>query len=180
MKPLSHQSKIRWMKMAGKIGLWKLLTGDMRSRPMENMEETLRQDVLRNLSNVLNARRGRIFGHEAYGLDDIEDLGSSPLRVAESIRRLVLQFEPRIAPDGLRVIPTKSEGRTKIFDGYFRQSFVVEGRMILPKGKSRPIHIRTTVVSEAAQIEGQVESIDEPATPNRHPRRVFVEEEVRA
>jgi predicted component of type VI protein secretion system len=164
--------------MAGKIGFWKLLTGDTRFRPFEDVEETLRQDVLRNLSNVLNARRGRIFAHEDYGLDDIEDLGSSPLRVAECIRRLVLQYEPRIDVEGLRVIPTKSEGRTKIFDGYFRQSFVVEGRMIMPKGKSRPIHIRTTVVSEAAQIEGQVESLDEPTNTNLHPRRVFVEEEV--
>jgi predicted component of type VI protein secretion system len=162
-----------------KIGLWKLLTGDTRVRPFEDQEETLRADVLRNLNNVLNARRGRIFAHDDFGLDDIEDLGTSPLRVAESIRRLVEKYEPRIDPAGLRVIPTKSEGMTQIYDGYFRQSFVVEGRMLLPKGRSKLIHIRTTVVSEAAQIEGRAE--DAEAGPvDLHPRRVVVEDEVRS
>lgn len=165
--------------MAGKFGFWQLLTGDVRPNAHEAPEESLRADILRNLNNVLNARRGRIFAHEEYGLDDIEDLGGSPLRVAESIRRLVLTFEPRIHPDGLRVEPTQSAGSTEIFDGFFRQSFVVEGSMVLPKGKTRPIHIRTTVVSDAAQIEGSVEDLDEKEAMDLHPRRVFVEPEDR-
>lgn len=165
--------------MSGKIGFWKLLTGSTRPKFNEQIEETLRADILRNLNNVLNARRGRIFGHESFGLDDIEDLGGSSLRVAESIRRLVLTYEPRIDPEGIRVIPTRSDGNTAIYDCYFRQSFVVEGRMLLPKGKSRPILIRTTVVSDAAQIEGTAETVDSEQTAGLHPRRVFVEREDR-
>lgn len=165
--------------MAQRIGFWSLLTGEARPRAFQEPDSVVRADVLRNLSNILNARRGRLYAHPEFGLDDMEDLGGSPARVADSIRRLILRFEPRIEPEGLKVIPTKSEGQTQIYDGYFRQAFIVEGRIILAKGKSRPIVIRTTVVSEAAQIEGEVEAIDEIAPPDLHPRRVYVENEVR-
>jgi predicted component of type VI protein secretion system len=166
--------------MAQRVGFWRLLTGETHpSSPFEDPAEPVRADILRNLHNVLNARRGRIVAHEDFGLDDAEDLGTDDRKVADCIRRLVLKFEPRIDPNGLRVERVDSGGATVIYDGFIRQAFVIEGKMILPKGEKRPIHIRTTVVSDAAQIEGPIEAIDDEAAKHLLPRRVVVEPEDR-
>lgn len=157
--------------MAAPVGFWQLLTGDANpSSPFQDLEEPVRADILRNLRNVLNSRRGRIVAQEDFGLDDAEDLGTSPLRIAECIKRLVVKFEPRIDPRSLRVLPTKSEGTTHVYDGYIRQSFVIDGKMILPRGETRPVHIRTTMLSDAAKA-------DDPSL--AVPRRVLVESEDR-
>ena len=153
-----------------------MMTGQQRPNPFEDPAESVRQDILRNLYNVLNARRGRVVGWNDFGLDDAEDLSKSPQRVADTIKRLIIKFEPRIDPDQLRVTPSDAPNLGDAYDGYFRASFIVQGRMLLPQGKSKAISIRTTVVNEAAQIEGDVEVLDTTlGTQALRPRRVLVE-----
>lgn len=150
------------------------MTGDDAPSPFDDPASGVRKDVLRNLYNVLNARRGRMAGCPDYGLDDVEDLGRSPTQVAEAIRRLIQRFEPRIDRDSLRVAPSDDLSAIDPVDRYFRASFIVHGQMILPRGETRAINIRTTVLAEAAQVDGQVEDLDTAMGPVT-PRRILVE-----
>lgn len=160
--------------MGSRVGFWQLMTGSTNpASPFEDNEEMVRADIVRNLHNVLNARRGRIVAQEEFGLDDAEDLGVSEEKdLKKCIRRLITLFEPRISPDPRTLVIKKVDtpGETQFYDGFIRQSFVIEGKMILPRGETRQVHIRTTMLSDEAKAED----------PNRAvPRRVLVESEER-
>ncbi|QDU61516.1 hypothetical protein Pan216_23770 [Planctomycetes bacterium Pan216] len=165
--------------MKHQLSFWQKLTGDTRRSPFDKIEESVRQDVVRNLHNVLNARKGRAAGCRDFGLDDVEDLGKSPVRIAESIKRLILRFEPRIQPDNLQVLPSDN-APIDFVDGYFRASFIVKGRLIIDDSKRLPIRIRTTVVSEAADFDAMIQEEASDSTlgaKELRPRRILVEGE---
>lgn len=145
--------------------------------PFEDPTDAVRRDVLRNLGNVLNARRGRLVAQPDYGLDDYEDLARTPAKVAQTIRQQILRFEPRLDPERLQVAFSKSDTPRDSFDGTFRAHFIVTGRLILPSGEMRPIRIQTTVLSEASQVETSLTHDEMQSSGPTRPWRVLVETE---
>lgn len=156
-----------------KLGFWRLLTGELRRSPFEDPAEELRKDILRNLANVLNARRGRVVGCPELGLDDVEDLARAPARIAQVIKQQIVRFEPRLDPEKLQVTFSREESPADSVDGTFRAHFLVSARMLLPTGPV-PIRIQTTVLSEASQVEVPAQEGDSAVA---RPRRVLVEPE---
>ena len=119
----------------GGPSLWDILTQpEAVLLPPSSPSEEVRRDVLRNIRDVLNARRGRCMGHPDYGMPEVSEFFVSPrgmTRLAREIKRTIERWEPRVArPVDVRAVAAgEPEGADA---GVFRAAFLVRARLTAP------------------------------------------------
>ena len=116
--------------------LWSILTQpDAISSAPAAPVDWIKQDVLRNIREVLNARRGRCMGHPDYGMPDVSEFFVSPrglTRLVREIKQTIERWEPRVAR-GVDVRAAAGvTGRDQAAEGMFRATFVIRAKLAAP------------------------------------------------
>ncbi len=133
--------------------LWHILTDpDALVSASAEPAELIKRDVLCNVREVLNARRGRCVGHPDYGMPDSAEFLVSPhglARLAREIKQTIERWEPRLArPVQVRVL----SGQDASTQGVFRATFTIRARLAAPW--SEICVFRTTIVASGqAEVE---------------------------
>jgi len=120
----------------GGATLWGILTRpeDARSGPRDPAE-LVKEDVLRNIQQVLSTRRGRCMGHPDYGMPEVSDYFVSPrgmARLAREVKETIERWEPRVAPPIEVRVDREAPHGTEAHAGLPRASFLIRARLIAP------------------------------------------------
>jgi predicted component of type VI protein secretion system len=129
--------------------MWFVLTN-----PLEEWSQSidaidwLKQDILRNMREVLNSRRGRSIGHLDFGLPDVGELLARPRGkqlLIQEVKQAIERWEPRVAAP-VDVRPVAGSGVDAATQGLFPVYLEIRAR--LAAAKSEICDFRTTILAD--------------------------------